>query len=152
MLVAARGASGKNAVEGASVPNATDVIQTILNPKASSGSIEKATSTLKSGEYIIKQDTAISQTPGVAFIVKKLRDALASKGARGIFGLARKFRIMDDDESASLNQAEFRKGIMELGLGMNDDDIRLLFKYFDTDGGGTIDYNEFLRFVVGDMN
>ena len=73
---------------------------------------------------------------GVAFIVSKLKKELASRGAKGIVGMGRKFKIMvsplddaeevpnlpktnparkisplrqDDDGSGSLNMSEFKK-------------------------------------------
>ena len=38
----------------------------------------------------------------------------------GIIGLGRKFRIMDDDGSKSLNKAEFNKAMKECKLDVND--------------------------------
>lgn len=38
------------------------------------------------------------------------------------------FRNMDDDGSKALNEQEFTKGIKELGLQVNNEDIRKMFK------------------------
>lgn len=51
---------------------------------------------------------------------------------------------MDDDGSHSLNKEEFSKGIRETGLKLNDEDTEKLFNAFDKDGGGSINYDEFL--------
>lgn len=51
---------------------------------------------------------------------------------------------MDDDGSHSLNKEEFSKGIRETGLHLSEDDTDKLFGAFDKDGGGTINYEEFL--------
>jgi len=64
-------------------------------------------------------------------LVKKIKAALASRGARGFIGLQRKFRIMDDDDSKSLNLGEFKKGLIESGLEFGDKDMRRLFECFD---------------------
>merc|ERR1712060_280712 len=40
-------------------------------------------------------------------LLQKLRDKLKSRGARGIIGLAKQFRIMDDTHSLSLDKFEF---------------------------------------------
>ena len=40
-------------------------------------------------------------------LARKLQEKLASRGARGIIGLQRQFKIMDDDNSKSLNKYEF---------------------------------------------
>ena len=62
--------------------------------------------------------TAVSSVPpsrgadaGLLMVVKKLQTELKSRGARGIIGLGRKFKIMDDDGSKSLNMAEFKKAM-----------------------------------------
>ena len=86
-------------------------------------------------------------------VVEKLREQLAAHGARGIVGLARKFRIMDDDGSKSLNQAEFRKGLKELKMtSLSEAEIMNLFTRFDRDGSGSLDYEEFLCGVRGVLN
>jgi Ca2+-binding EF-hand superfamily protein len=51
---------------------------------------------------------------------------------------------MDDDKNKRLSYEEFRKGINEYGLGFNKDEISALFKQFDHDGSGSIDFEEFL--------
>jgi Ca2+-binding EF-hand superfamily protein len=51
---------------------------------------------------------------------------------------------MDDDRNRTLNFDEFKKGIVEYGLGMSKDEITEIFKKFDTDNSGSIDFDEFL--------
>jgi Ca2+-binding EF-hand superfamily protein len=58
---------------------------------------------------------------------------------------------MDDNRSGSLDLPEFAKGVAESKLDITDVDVRVLFNAFDRDGNGTIDYDEFLRVVKGDM-
>jgi Ca2+-binding EF-hand superfamily protein len=38
---------------------------------------------------------------------------LASRGARGIIGLQKQFKIMDDDRSGDLDMYEFKKGVKD---------------------------------------
>ena len=45
--------------------------------------------------------------------ITELQGQLKSRGARGIIGLQRKFKIMDDDGSKTLNMAEFKKAMRE---------------------------------------
>eukprot|EP00937_MAST-01D_sp_MAST-1D-sp2_P005681 g5681.t1 len=89
---------------------------------------------------------------GVGAILGKLRGELKSRGARGIIGLSRKFRIMDDDGSKSLNLGEFKKAMRECNLSLDEVELRHLFTYFDKDGSGTIDFDEFLNGVRDPMN
>lgn len=77
--------------------------------------------------------------------LEKLRLACLARGANGIQGLSRTFKIMDDDESRSLDSREFAKGIHDYGLTeLEKDTIDELFQVFDKDGSGTIDFDEFL--------
>lgn len=85
-------------------------------------------------------------------LVKLLKDKLASRGARGIIGLGKSFRIMDDDNSKCLSTYEFNKALHDYGLEFTKDESEDIFEFFDTDRSGTVDYNEFLRAIRGPMN
>lgn len=67
---------------------------------------------------------------GVSHLVAKLRVELKSRGAHGIHGLGRKFKIMDDDGSKSLNMAEFKKAMQEMNIkSLNEADLRYTRTY-----------------------
>lgn len=86
-------------------------------------------------------------------VLDSLRLQLKKHGAAGIAGLSRKFRIMDDDESGTLDAQEFLKGMKECKLAnLTDKAIKHLFSYFDKDDSGSITYDEFLNGVRGVMN
>ncbi len=70
----------------------------------------------------------------------------------GIFGLGRKFKIMDDDGSKTVNYSEFTKALRETEVFLDDATARKLFQYFDEDGGGSLSYDEFLVGVRGELN
>lgn len=97
-----------------------------------------------------------STTTGYGQNPEQLADAmkakLATRGAKGLIGLARQFKIMDDDNSKNLNKSEFGKAIGDFALGFNKQQCDSLFGYFDVDGSGTIEYDEFLRAIRGPMN
>ncbi|OMJ71856.1 hypothetical protein SteCoe_29828 [Stentor coeruleus] len=84
--------------------------------------------------------------------IQKLRDRLASRGGRGIIGLARQFKIMDDDNSHELDMQEFTKALRDYRVEISNNDIQALFKYIDRNRSGAVDYDEFLRAVRGPMN
>ena len=84
---------------------------------------------------------------GQASALERLQAQLKARGARGIIGLSRKFRILDDDNSKSLSTSEFKKGIRECGLSLSELELHELFTTFDQDRSGSIDYDEFLRGV-----
>jgi len=89
---------------------------------------------------------------GPEVLLDKLRKKLASRGARGIIGLAKQFRIMDDNHSLSLDKYEFTKAMQDYMLGFSEGEIQSLFNYMDYDHSGLIEYDEFLRNIRGPMN
>lgn len=95
-----------------------------------------------------KGGSGVSNTADLA---ERLRQKLASRGARGIIGLGKSFRIMDDNNSRSLDMYEFTKAMKDYMLGFSDGEIKQLFQFFDVDNSGAIDYDEFLRALRGPM-
>ena len=59
---------------------------------------------------------------------------------------------MDDNNSGSLDPYEFNKAITDFGIDIETKDLATLFKSFDCTGNGEIDFNEFVRVIVGPMN
>ncbi|XP_069483227.1 calcyphosin-like protein isoform X2 [Ambystoma mexicanum] len=76
--------------------------------------------------------------------IEKLRLQCLSRGSAGIKGLGRVFRIMDDDNSRTLDLKEFMKGLNDYGVLMDKDEALQLFAQFDKDKSGLIDFDEFL--------
>ena len=85
-------------------------------------------------------------------LAEQLKQKLASRGARGMIGLQRQFKIMDDDGSRQLSSYEFCKALSDYGLGFSKGEQQALFSYFDFDGSGQISYDEFIRSIRGPMN
>jgi Ca2+-binding EF-hand superfamily protein len=100
-----------------------------------------------------KQTQPTSQSkPTDDYLFRIFRDKVASRGTRGILGLARLFKIIDDDNSKELNQAEFTKVLKDLRLDFGPQEVKRLFELFDTNRNGLISYDEFLRGVRGPMS
>lgn len=87
-----------------------------------------------------------------AQLLERFRAAIKKRGARGIQGMGRSFRIADDDRSGQLGMDEFKKCIRDFRVGINEKDSERLFHAFDTGRSGEISYDEFLRGVRGEMN
>jgi Ca2+-binding EF-hand superfamily protein len=85
-------------------------------------------------------------------LLKRLKMNFKRRGADGINGLARKFRIVDDDGSGTLELPEFQKCMKECQMNFTPEETTELFKFFDADAGGTITYDEFLTGVRGELN
>lgn len=56
----------------------------------------------------------------------------------------RVFRIMDDDNSRTLDFKEFVKGLNDYAVMIDKEEAQEIFRIFDKDGSGTIDFDEFL--------
>ena len=58
---------------------------------------------------------------------------------------------MDDDNSKSLDKYEFKKAVKDFKIDIPDDYVDVIFGAFDLNRDGTIDYDEFLRIIRGDL-
>jgi len=85
-------------------------------------------------------------------LLDRLRKKLASRGARGIIGLGKQFRLFDTNHSMSLDKYEFTKCMTDYMLGFSEGEIQALFRQFDISRNGLIEYDEFLRVLRGPMN
>ena len=85
-------------------------------------------------------------------LLEQLRRKIISRGTRGILGIARVFKNIDDDNSKTLNFQEFDKALKDFRLSILEEDAAKIFDYLDLNKNGTIDYNEFLRMITGEMN
>ena len=59
---------------------------------------------------------------------------------------------MDDNNSKTLDLGEFSKAVKDYRITVEGKDIQRVFNLFDRDGNGEINYDEFLRTIVGGMN
>jgi len=100
-------------------------------------------------KYTPKQDDEVISPKQ---LLDMFRDKLKARGARGIIGIQRLFKIIDDDGSRTLNQQEFAKACRDFKIGLSDENIPILFKYFDSNRDGCLNIDEFLLAIRGDLN
>ena len=67
-------------------------------------------------------------------------------------GIQRLFKIMDDDGSHSLSEQEFAKACRDFKTGISEENIPTLFAAFDTNRDGTLNIDEFLMAIRGELN
>ncbi|KAL7058420.1 hypothetical protein AAHC03_017244 [Spirometra sp. Aus1] len=77
--------------------------------------------------------------------LEKLRLQCLSRGASGILGLGRQFRIIDDDGDRYIDFKEFMKGCRDFGADLTKDEMEEIFHRIDKDGSGHLDFDEFLN-------
>ena len=93
----------------------------------------------------------LNQTP-VEKILNQIREKIASRGIKGVCSIARYFRIVDENNTQTIDFKEFKKCCEQFQLNLTDNEIQIAFVSFDRDNTGEIDYDEFLRTIRGDMN
>lgn len=85
-------------------------------------------------------------------LLEKMRNVFMRRNNNQIIGIARQFKIMDDNNSKTLNQDEFIKALRDFQVGLTLQEQISLFTYFDRDANGSLSYDEFLVILRGPMN
>ena len=74
------------------------------------------------------------------------------RSAGGIRGVSRIFKAMDHNGNGLLDVDDFRWGLMDYGISISKEEAVLVLKHFDRDNNGSVDFNEFLRSIRGELN
>ena len=85
-------------------------------------------------------------------ILNIIREKLSQRGVQGICSIARNFRIVDENNTQTIDFNEFKKACRTFNFELNDNQLRIAFVAFDRDNTGEIDYDEFIRNIRGEMN
>ena len=85
-------------------------------------------------------------------ILNLMRDVLNERGVQGICSIARNFRIIDENNSQTIDFDEFKQVCNMYNFGLDDKQLKMVFGNFDSENIGEIDYDEFIRTLRGEMN
>lgn len=81
----------------------------------------------------------------LAPLLNRIRTRIVERGAVGIKGIGRLFRIADDNNSRSIDlKNELPKLMTDIGVILNKTELSELARLLDRTGDGTISYDEFL--------
>lgn len=72
--------------------------------------------------YVQQYSSRASNVGNEEEIVEKFRDRMRQRGARGIIGLKRVFKIIDDDSSGFIDQNEFQKALKDYRVQVTPDE------------------------------
>ena len=103
-------------------------------------------------ENIIKNNNNLNRNKNIIEIIEKLRNIISKRGSRGIMSIRREFMISDNDNNKTVSIDEFKKFCHDYRINLTNNEINLLFAELDKDKIGVIDYQEFLKFLIGEMN
>jgi len=85
-------------------------------------------------------------------LITKLRICLATRGARGIIGLQRVFKIIDLDRSGTIDIQEFWKAMQDFRVNISQEEARHVFEIFDDNDDGVLQYDELMNNIKGPMS
>ena len=88
----------------------------------------------------------------VESVLNTIREKLRQRGVQGISSIARNFRIVDENNTQTIDFNEFKKACKTFNFGLDDNQLKMAFVAFDRDNTGEIDYDEFIRSIRGEMN
>ena len=109
------------------------------------------TTTQKPNEYSKPLGTMAQQKQN-EITVGRFKDKVMKRGAKGVIGLKRQFKIMDSDGSGALDYSEFKKALDDYKVGASEEEAQQLFGIFDKNRDGTINFEEFLDYLLGELS
>ncbi|OMJ78708.1 hypothetical protein SteCoe_21428 [Stentor coeruleus] len=97
-----------------------------------------------------EKEEVLESSPEV--VLNSVKKVLLERGAYGIRGLAKVFKNMDDNGNRLLDPEDFKWGLYNYGIYLNENDIKTLIKTFDRNGDGFVNFDEFLTTIKGKLN
>ena len=123
-----------------------------LSKKQKSSPIEKQEIPAKNEIVVENEEKNILKLNNPEEILNLMKDVLNERGVQGICSIARNFRIIDENNSQTIDFDEFQQVCNMYNFGLDDKQLKMVFGNFDSENIGEIDYDEFIRTLRGEMN
>lgn len=92
---------------------------------------------------------APQESPQLDALRSRVSEQLQANGTASVASLARQFRLQDSSRDFQLSFNEFAKGLLNEGYATSIDECRRLFRVFDSDCSGNVDYRQVLVTCCG---
>ncbi|XP_030794971.1 calcyphosin-2 isoform X2 [Rhinopithecus roxellana] len=103
-----------------------------------------------------QEDDIIIQETNDRLVFKAIQDVLKEKlhkrGVRILTGLGKYFQQLDKEENGLLDKADFKQALKVFHLEVSEKDFESAWLILDDNGNGKVDYGEFKRGIIGEMN
>ena len=123
-----------------------------LSKKQKSSPIEKQEIPAKNEIVVENEEKNILKLNNPEEILNLMKDVLNERGVQGICSIARNFRIIDENNSQTIDFDEFKQVCNMYNFDLDDKQLKMVFGNFDSENIGEIDYDEFIRTLRGEMN
>ncbi|KAM5253463.1 calcyphosin-2 isoform 2-T2 [Hipposideros larvatus] len=85
-------------------------------------------------------------------IQDELKEQLHKRGVRILTGLGKHFQQMDQEGNGLLDKADFKQALKVFHLEVSEKNFESSWLILNDSGNGKVDYGEFKRAVIGEMN
>ena len=123
----------------------------VLNKKVVDTYVKHLEANKKSVEMPV-QEASFAKQKELELALERFKSSVIQKGTRGLIGLKRQFKILDDANDGTLDVYDFQKGLDDYSVEVDVKDIETLYYAFNIYGTQRIDYVQLLGRVVGDLN
>jgi len=81
-----------------------------------------------------------------------VREFLAGRSVSVVIGLGKLFRRLDKSGDGKLSKEELLEALKSFNISLNHKDFESVWRVIDENGDGSINYGEFIRAFIGEMN
>ncbi|KAL7982592.1 hypothetical protein Chor_010190 [Crotalus horridus] len=85
-------------------------------------------------------------------IQDNLRPKLSKRGVRIVSGVGKYFRELDKKQNGNITKADYKQALKVFHLEVTEEEFESLWLVLHDDNNGEIDYTEFIRAILGEMN